>query len=216
VDRLRPVPPEIALITGDAVHNLRSALDHLIRQLLIANRKDPEEYPRSAFPVWRSEADYEAGRPGDAEGISKPALDILDRLKPYKGGNDALWRLRQLDVVDKHRLLLAVGSANTNLIIDSRKLMISTHPGHDWLKKGPGVRAAYKAAEPTVITKEGAIFRTAPLGHEPEDYVEFPLDVALNEPTVGKPEPLVPAIHELVRFTDEIVGLFEPLILESI
>ncbi len=33
----------------------------------------------------------------------------MDALKPYRGGNDALWLLSQLDNASKHRLLLSVG-----------------------------------------------------------------------------------------------------------
>src|SRR5438132_5583994 len=35
----------------------------------------------------------------------------IDALRPYKGGNDVLWQLHELNNVDKHRLILTVGSA---------------------------------------------------------------------------------------------------------
>ena len=41
------------------------------------------------------------------EGMRKQAIDAV---KPYKGGNDSLWRLHQLNLADKHRFLITVGS----------------------------------------------------------------------------------------------------------
>src|SRR4051794_37203940 len=41
----RQTPDAFSLIVGDAVHNLRSALDHLARQLVIANGGVPVDGP---------------------------------------------------------------------------------------------------------------------------------------------------------------------------
>ena len=49
VESVTPVPAEIGLIIGDAVHNLRSALDHLAFQLVLANGKTP--VTTTEFPI---------------------------------------------------------------------------------------------------------------------------------------------------------------------
>jgi hypothetical protein len=41
--------------------------------------------------------------------MRQEAAEAIDRLKPYKGGNDALWLLRQLDNTDKHSFILVTG-----------------------------------------------------------------------------------------------------------
>jgi hypothetical protein len=110
-------PPRWSAIAGDAVHSLRSALDLLISQLVLANGRTVTD--KTAFPIWGAESKYKSGRPGYAKGASKAALDILYALKPYKGGHDGLWRLHRLDIVDKHRLLLAVVAAHRNVILPS-------------------------------------------------------------------------------------------------
>src|SRR5260370_16394428 len=43
-------PAEIGLITGDVIHNLRSALDHLAYQLVLVNGSTPSK--QTAFPIW--------------------------------------------------------------------------------------------------------------------------------------------------------------------
>jgi hypothetical protein len=47
---------EIGVIAGDAVHNLRSALDHLAWQLALLNTAKP--HPRTQFPIARSESEF--------------------------------------------------------------------------------------------------------------------------------------------------------------
>jgi hypothetical protein len=44
-------------------------------------------------------------------GMSSQAIGAIDAVQPYRGGNDALWRLHKLSIVDKHRLILTAGSA---------------------------------------------------------------------------------------------------------
>jgi hypothetical protein len=43
--------------------------------------------------------------------MSTEAIPAIDSVQPYGGGNDVLWHLHKLDIIDKHRLLLTVGSA---------------------------------------------------------------------------------------------------------
>ena len=116
VGRADPLPSSLSLLAGDVIHNLRSALDHLIYQLVIANGAKPDT--STAFPLWRTKALFMAKCPGSAKGMSQKAFDILYGLKPYKRGNPSLWTLHRLDIIDKRRLLLAVAEAHRNTIID--------------------------------------------------------------------------------------------------
>jgi hypothetical protein len=50
VRRVTPLPESIPLITGDAAHNIRSALDHFAWAAVVA----AERSSRTAFPVWNS------------------------------------------------------------------------------------------------------------------------------------------------------------------
>jgi hypothetical protein len=97
---------------GDVVNNLRSALDHLVFQLIDVHSPNaaPEVFERCAFPICKNQAAYEKGkRQGRLEGMSPSAIRLIDTSKPYKGGNDALWILNELNNICKHRLILTVG-----------------------------------------------------------------------------------------------------------
>lgn len=201
VTRADPLPDELAVICGDAVHNLRSALDHLVWQLIIANGGKPNQ--NAAFPIWGSESKFKSSRPGYAKGVSKQALDLLYGLKPYKGGSDALWRIHQLDIVDKHRLLLTVAMRHESVILDLGPLFESAN--------FPSIPIGINPAEKVAI-EVGSVLFSAPLGDEAHDKVKATFEVALSEPEIPIYEPAPKALHELTSFVDEVIDLFAPLI----
>lgn len=101
-------PTELSLPLGDCLQNLRSALDHLVWQLTLANNRTPNR--ATAFPIFREE-------PADRNKLLDPmrkihpdAQAIIEEIQPFKNGEgDAadtfLWVLHELNNVDKHRLL---------------------------------------------------------------------------------------------------------------
>ena len=108
-------PIELSLLCGDAVHNLRTALDYLVRQLGIADSGLVNE--TSAWPVVRHEDKWPAIA-GRTLGLLAP--DHAAIIRGYQtfvddsAGSDAikLHALDQLDRMDKHRLALpALGAA---------------------------------------------------------------------------------------------------------
>jgi hypothetical protein len=106
-------------IMGEIVHDLRSALDQLVWQLVILNDGTPDnghsfpictEKPAQGFGVEmrREWTDKRKRRHhGPLFGVSDDALALIDGGQPYKGGNSEL--LGQLHVLwntDKHRTLI--------------------------------------------------------------------------------------------------------------
>ena len=111
VASVEPTPDDLALIAGDAVQNLMSALDHLAYQLVCSDTRDNPPNPNWIyFPIAGDAAKYEANKRGKIKGAAQATFDAIDAIKPYKGGNDALWMLYRLNNVEKHRLLMTVGS----------------------------------------------------------------------------------------------------------
>jgi hypothetical protein len=102
----KKLPEEIPLIVGDAIHNLRAALDFMAYDIIQAAGKSPDRHAH--FPVREKRHDVvSAINGGDIKFAPIPVVNaIVDGVKPYKGGNDALWGLHQLDLIDKHRLLI--------------------------------------------------------------------------------------------------------------
>ena len=104
---VEPPPLRLAVLFGDALHNMRSALDHLARLMVIANGGTPLDRPPGAtmFPIHLQEPK----RPITINpGIGEKARGVLTSLQPYhqdQPQDHPLWRLSELNNIDKHRLL---------------------------------------------------------------------------------------------------------------
>jgi hypothetical protein len=92
---------------GDAVHNLRAALDLMACDIVRLNGKSTRDvyFP---FSFNAAELDKQV-KEKNFDRAAPEAQDLLrNKIKPYKenGGNVALRAIHDLDVADKHRLIL--------------------------------------------------------------------------------------------------------------
>jgi hypothetical protein len=107
-------PDSLSLMVGDAIHNLRSALDHLAWQLVEVNGHTPSK--GTYFPISETLTKYTSQKGAKIQGMSTGAKNLIDAIKPYQGGNDNLWKLNELDNFDKHRLLFVTAFALTEIM----------------------------------------------------------------------------------------------------
>ncbi|HEY1225510.1 MAG TPA: hypothetical protein VGE54_09805 [Brevundimonas sp.] len=100
------LPEHVPTILGDAIHNLRVALDHGYTILVEANGGTPTDYTRFMFGKDRKSLK------GSMEGAIADRIPdelitrLLDEIEPYEGGKLSLWELHRLDITDKHSVLL--------------------------------------------------------------------------------------------------------------
>jgi hypothetical protein len=108
-----PIPPELSLIAGDFIQNLRAALDHLVWQLVIANGQRPDT--GNAFPIHsqkptRKNRGLERWR-RQTRGLHPAADYWIDQIQPYRRPNgpsrDPMTILARLSNEDKHRVVLS-------------------------------------------------------------------------------------------------------------
>lgn len=119
------VPHQIALLVGDVLHNLRSALDHLARALVEASGQEAIDGPGgTTFPVHTLRK-----RPARLVPSTWPEIDALvDAVQPYNSpdaerAGHPLLVLHQLNNTDKHRLLhVAVVAGNGRVVFRDRAL----------------------------------------------------------------------------------------------
>ena len=101
---------EAMAVLGDAVHNLRAALDLLASELARINGKsDHSVY----FPFAPTKANFPnaiKNRNFDKAGLD--AVTLLYTFAPYRGGNELLRALHDLDIEDKHTSLLETYKSN--------------------------------------------------------------------------------------------------------
>ena len=108
-DACPPIPLDLALIAGEVAHQLRSALDHLVWQLVIAHTGQSPQGTKSGFPIFKTEAGYEQRSGSMILGVSERARERIRAAQPYHLGGDAesalTWVVHQLNNTDKHRLI---------------------------------------------------------------------------------------------------------------
>ncbi|MGB8986909.1 MAG: hypothetical protein WCC37_09925, partial [Candidatus Sulfotelmatobacter sp.] len=103
----KPSPEGLALIIGDAIHNLHSALDlavcEVVRDKFGATAAAHVKFPFDGV----SRDQFIRTQKGRKIAEASPAIfDLILSIEPYKGGNDTLCALHDLDILDKHELLI--------------------------------------------------------------------------------------------------------------
>jgi len=101
----KPLPPPWGAIAGDAIHNLRSSLDLLWRQVNCPNTLSPLT-PSEAFKVYDSPDLLDAALAREKKPTRKAAMNILKEIESFKGGNYLLCLLDTINDIDKHRVLI--------------------------------------------------------------------------------------------------------------
>lgn len=100
-----PIPSDIAVIVVEILHNLRVPLDYLACALARHNTgSDKGVY----FPFGQNEAGFVGQAEQKCKKVSTEALAMIRALKPYKGGNDLLWSIHEMNRADKHREIVPI------------------------------------------------------------------------------------------------------------
>jgi hypothetical protein len=177
-----PFPPEFNVEAGACLNAIRSSLDILASALATRTGKCR---PKDAyFPVAESAAQFAslAGYKGSKFVEALPATEraILESLQPYRGGNDTLGALHDMDIIRKHRRLIEVAINPGRLtIIGPGRLRDDFQP----LRTGGFLRANEKTI--LGLLRKGA----------PNYKIEFVSYVAVSEAGPFEGDPIVPTLN---------------------
>ncbi|MDQ1742189.1 MAG: hypothetical protein QOE23_528 [Pseudonocardiales bacterium] len=122
----------LGAILGDFVHNVRSALDQTMWQLVKANGATPGKHTQ--WPVsetegqWRvdiTERDVSKLGPAPTAGLSNDAFELVRQFQPFQAGRrlrskDPLLLLHRLSNVDKHRTMHVAASYPVEVLPNMR------------------------------------------------------------------------------------------------
>jgi hypothetical protein len=110
---LRPLDGMWGVQIGEIVHNWRSALDHLVWELVIHHTGAPPTSNKTCFPIFETNGGYK-GRSGPCiAGVSPTAAALIGSKQPFatgEGASSPLWQLYELSNFDKHRTLHLMGA----------------------------------------------------------------------------------------------------------
>lgn len=207
------VPAEWSGIVGGAIHNARAALDLLL--VAVVRHDDPgrASYNHVHFTVRETRDKFKARLPENMQGASAKARRLVEHLRPYKGGNEAFWRLHQLDILDKHKAIIPVGSAYTRFgyTLD----MAGLFPDQAWMQSVKPVTISMHPADRMFPLEDGATLLTAGIDPPFQNEVQFKFEIAFGEGQILDGEPVVPALLQICDFVERVCGIFERHILSK-
>jgi hypothetical protein len=187
---LKEPPTLLSVIIGDALQNMRSALEHLVWGLAFKD-KGSEPSRSTSFPIYRTEAAFFQTDKNTSSGYSAGSgmhkiseikrvavKTAIQQLQPYKTGHDELYILNELARVDRHQSLRTIGGANRTVTQGWRKRGT----------RGPFV-ADFDLLRPpgAIVTISSILEHNAKVGHfhfrepEMEVYFHFPRYVAFRD-----------------------------------
>lgn len=178
-----------ALLMGDAVHNLRSALDHIVYSLAInhTGKNPPDDETKLAFPITSSPDKFTTSK-WRIESLCDTAQTGIEKAQPYNrthpSGWQPLWWLSQLDDIDKHRLAVLLPTA--------------AYPENITIGAKPGT---YKVLWNQGVYVEGApVLRITLTDPNPDVYVDLNMTAAVVLKAEGQPPiGVIPSLKSIRR-----------------
>jgi hypothetical protein len=214
VDSVQPVPDAIPLTAGDAIQNLRSALDHLAYQLVCKDTADnPPQPSRIYFPIADDRAKYDGRKQDKMEGATPATIAAIDALQPYRGGDDALWSIHRLNNIEKHRLLLTVGAQAAGIHLGQ---LVSPHIASSFsaeaVKMFENMNIFLMPADKGFPLQPGfGLYMGAP-DEEANPKLGFRFMVVLNEPGIAEGKPVLETVRDLTTCVEGVVQALSPLL----
>jgi hypothetical protein len=206
---VKPVPEVIYLIAGDAIHNLRSALDYLAWQLVLISGGNPER-SKPQFPVqWDTPNCYDTNGIPILMSNQKLRPDIrrlLDSkwLQPYHAADPdghPLYFIHNLDIIDKHRHLnvisTSIGGGLVVLGLPCGRTLTMEHKGLARADGGQWRQMPLENGTPL------AVFTYSDVGDVPYTEMDVDSQVAI-EITIGE---IGSIDNPALPITDQIGGL---------
>ena|SRR5688572_1298578 len=204
------IDSEIPLILGDALHNMRSALDYVV-QGLITERVDAGLIPavaddqqfRIGLPVLRNAPTaghvYPALVNRKVQLAGQASVQYFMSLEAYPGGKgNAIWQLDTLNNIDKHRLIIPVAHVIVESAIYQTPRLIAP-----WLAST--MAFARKTKRPVPLKDGAEVYRIKNGPSKMDMHVDLVPDIAFNEPQVIERQSVREAIQSLADVVDAIL-----------
>jgi hypothetical protein len=188
VGSIATLPSETALIIADAVHNLRTALDHAMAEIL-------EGHKWIQFPVGKERHNFESHSTYQTIKKTFPdlAVFLLDEVMPYDNGKPSIWAASKLDNIDKHNLLIAIINVNrlTGVSLEHENLTLEN--GTFTFSSGRAINFAAIPPGPVKITNKGKASAQILFGK--------------GQPLEG--QPIIESLVEMADITLQTLGALE-------
>jgi hypothetical protein len=202
--RLTKQPPaKIAVICGEVLYSLRSALDHLVTA--VATRRNVVVIKRTGFPIERTREEFETALAQRKIEQRLPALaKALSDLQPYEGGTgDLLWWLHWLNGREKHQIIVTLAGANVGLNV---KGQLNFLPEFDRTRD-----QVYQAPKRWQRLDKDALLLVHPIDTEFEGEIGADMNVVFGDIERPEPHAVTDTLQNMSDLTRGIIDAFEAL-----
>jgi len=229
------IPDVLPVIVGEVLHNIRSSLDNLA--CAIASNETGST-SGTYFPFGKDETIFERELARKCKNLPSLAREMIRAVKPYKGGNDLLFTLHDLNRADKHVRLCAVNvSTGANLatyltVHRGLALVVGAECGqHLYIDEYTGAKPMPSADEIAAMPDPTAVYATPPgvqlsfgtRGCSAEKSLEFmtatpgaqfetdmkpTLQIAFRDVRGAETEPVIAVLSQMREATARIIAEF--------
>jgi hypothetical protein len=197
VDNAKPIPPDFSLVIGDALHNLRSALDHLVWHLVESAGNCPDD--KTYFPIYehlvkspKKDTAQEIAR--KIKGVPPGCEKLFHDMQPDVTKDFTLWHLHRLDIADKHRLLITV-----NCVFETW--------GVDGVWFGPmGLRFNVEVGDSLLNIPIDTYEKN-------KDKIKFGFDIAFGDSEIVAGKSVLVTLNGMADLVDRIICDFAPFLI---
>ncbi len=194
-----PIDADIPLIAGDAIHNLRSALDHLAYRLVCVGTDSSGPFDHVYFPTGERPRKFKARVRTIRKCLQPDAVKALTEVQAYPGGaGDALWNLHQLDIIDKHHLLLTLAAQNRFHSMSPAEIAEIRYQFKIPLANIPEANDPFmflKSGMPRFPLEANTVLDILPIS-EVHENIQFPIEIAFGEPEIVKGKSVIETLHQ--------------------
>jgi hypothetical protein len=203
---LKSFPAEAPTIIGDAVHNIRCALDHFVWMLVETGGGTADT--QTQFPVAREKSKWDAQVDKRLRGACNRARDFVRNLNAYPGGDRLLVLINELDIIDKHRLMLVMGGASKSINLN----LSLPHPGKDDPSEVIPLLMKLPPSDPQFPIREGDVIFTIKAAARIKNDTDFENPTCSfclcvenpDKPNHGEPLPLI--LAEMINHVEAILS----------
>jgi hypothetical protein len=208
VRNVKVPPPDIAAIIGDIVHNLRSSLDLLATELARANGQTSRTALKATyFPTGADRKSFEANAADQIKRLSPAARAAILRLHPYPGGKHAaIRRLHEIDIDDKHAVLVTVAG----LFLNQDFSFWVENPSDPTVKVAAAVKM-HMGPQKCPLQEGDEILSFSITNDTPSHvHINPTVDVAFGQAgNILAGEPVLPTLQHFIDVTEGIVASIE-------
>jgi hypothetical protein len=119
---IKEMEPMWSVQIGEIVHNMRSALDHFVFQVVIAETGVASKAKKLQFPIFETPEGYRDRGKKMLGGVSSSAKAFIKSLQPFvtgEGQRSPLWHLKELSDLDKHRDVTVAAAAAKAISVEA-------------------------------------------------------------------------------------------------